>query len=1078
MESSEYTPFPITEVLNYFERSIEKVAKLRQEKANGVGLNTIYNEERSDKPYHTHWNNTLSQWYKSIFSHPTTKEKLKASLTGNHSFDTLEYHQEFLRNHIFEEIIHSSEASSMFEVMLTEVMPLYRYNGAWELIELNFHTFPLWHQWIMSLLKAKLGHDHPALGSSAKTYLTPSTKSHLTEELASIHKLVINSLETYSGEETTVNRKTLLAQSTAADGTLNIPKLFSKSASGSPLMQDELIPPMLLDLFKRRPVTFEITTPLVARYKWVLNEIVKANTDQYVRLLSSTNLLIDIFAIEDYWTFHECIKILWVVLEPLYSLMWSHSQELSKPAFMAALIYSTMTSDKSLIPFITNPEAFTRSFPVLFDFYHLMLDLAQVGIKEPLKDRKEYDFDAGRKRKEQIGIRLGVMTPSSDDPSVSALLTQLPEAHIEPTSPNHENDSDSDISHEKMLEQIRKALGPSDTVTCKGKPGSKNENTVQTAAAFTDATSSLDSKSSATLNGVQSVSQSKKSLFSSEKKESERPIAIPRSVRSSINGASNSNGLHTNCSASATDSASTTMPFNDTASTTDAALVNKNGKGVKRTRGDGYAFDQLNKHETDSCPNCTNQQSSNHSGRSSATLEIDNETCQKIMHELQNHIMNRYKQESRIDLMSNYVNSDGEVSPIDLMDTSDPNLKFLKMCYAKFFDIIIEGRSEALRKLCSEYKPVLIFSFVAFSFQMNSPKAPRVSSQKDLFRFIYNDEALMELQHFLPELPIAIGFVQLFTFVLSLMQTPEGTPTKLAERIDPLLSLDAISVPTDFENFAKTIGMIQETDGLSAFFMAVLIRSSSWKKIEKQFAENDLMRDNTYDHCVDVIRSLTKSDSQMLSAVTSELEFTMTSPMWLVRTQGYHICHDLSLFDPKSFTKEVRFTKIVESVQKVAGQHKKPINPAWTLTVKGFGDIRLKLLNNDNPTAGNYKMITIKDVLYVPSMSYNVLSLSAGGINKMTLADPLAPPFGRKNQVSIAVPNTSKKRSGKTAPLYVSIKLEIFNRDAIPFVIDYTHFGGNGNHNNKTIKDLKISALEAKAPRDGQLTGVGDVVVA
>ena len=134
-------------------------------------------------------------------------------------------------------------------------------------IELNFHTFPLWHLWIMSLLKAKLGQNHPALGLSAKTYLTPSTKGQLTDELASIHELVINSLENYSGEETTANRKTLLVQSTAKDGTLDIPKLFSKSASGSPLMQEELIPPMLLDLFKRRPVTFEITTPLVTQYK-------------------------------------------------------------------------------------------------------------------------------------------------------------------------------------------------------------------------------------------------------------------------------------------------------------------------------------------------------------------------------------------------------------------------------------------------------------------------------------------------------------------------------------------------------------------------------------------------------------------------------------------------------------------------------------------------------------------------------------------------------------------------------------------------------------------------------------------
>jgi hypothetical protein len=1087
MESSEYTPFPIIKVLDHFESSIKKVAKLRQEKANGVELNAIYNDERSDKPYHTHWKNTIPQWYKAIFSHPTTREKLKASLTGEYTFDTLEYHQEFLRNHIFEEIIHSSETSSMSEVMLTEVMPLYRFNGAWELIELNFHTFPLWHQWIMSLLKAKLGQNHPALGPSAKTYLTPSTKSQLTEELASIHKLVISSLETYSGEETTTNRKTLLAQSTTKDGNLDIPKLFSKSASGSPLMQDELIPPMLLDLFKRRPVTFEITTPLVARYKWVLNEIVKANTKQYAKLLSSTDLLIDTFTIEDYHTFHECMKILWVVLEPLYVFMWSHSQVVSKPAFMAAMIYSTMTSDKSFMPFMVNPDAFQKRFPVLFDFYHLMLDLAQVGIKEPLKDRQEYDFDAARKQTEKNNRQVDSVSPliQNDESPIPAPVSSSFEVQVEPINPNHDYDSDSDISHETMLEQIRKALGPSTTVTATSETGLRVENTIQMPAGFNPTSNTFNSALSAAPVAVGSSPQPKKPVFFSERKEGERPIAVPRSVKSSASSVSSSNGSQVSSSTPATDLVPNTKPMfsHYTASSPRSAHVGNSAGGVKQTRsdgntGNGLAAPDLVKNETAACLNCSQQHFPARSGGLSTISDMDNETCQRIMHDLQTHIMNRYKREARFDSMSNYVSSDGEIPPTDLMDSSDPNLNYLKKSYAKFFDITIDGRAAELRRLPSEFKPVLIFGFVAFSFQMNSPKAPQVRSQEDLFRFVYNDEALMELQHFLPEMPIAIGFVQLFTFVETLMQTPEGMPTRLAERIDPLLSLDNISAPTDFENFAKTLGMIQEVDGLSAFFMAVLLRSSGWKRIEKQIADNDAMCDIMYDQCIDAIRNMIKSGESGQPVGNDELEFTLTSPMWLVRTKGYHICHDLSLFDPKSFKKDNRPTGLVERVQKLATQHKKPINPAWVLKVEGVGDVRLKLLNNTNPTAGDYKIITIKDVFYVPSMRYNVLSLSAGGINKMTLADPLAPAFSSRNQISIAVPNTSKKkRSDKTAPLYISFKLEIFHLDLVPFIIDYTHFGGNGNHDNRELKEVKISALEIKAPLGDQLTGIGDVVM-
>ncbi|KAF5093701.1 hypothetical protein D0Z00_003909 [Geotrichum galactomycetum] len=310
------------------------------------------------------------------------------------------------------------------------------------------------------------------------------------------------------------------------------------------------------------------------------------------------------------------------------------------------------------------------------------------------------------------------------------------------------------------------------------------------------------------------------------------------------------------------------------------------------------------------------------------------------------------------------------------------------------------------------------------------------------------------------------------------MRTPAGTPTKLAERIDPLLSLDNISAPTDFENFAKSLGMIQEADGLSAFFIAVLLRSSGWKRIEKQIADNDAMCDIMYDHCVDVVRDMIKPGESKLPVGTDELEFTLTSPMWLVRTKGYHICHDLSLFDPKSFKKDNRPTGLVERVQKLATQHKKPTNPAWVLKVEGVGDVRLKLLNNANPAAGDYKTITIKDVFYVPSMRYNVLSLSGGGINKVTLADSHAPAFSSRNQISIAVPNTSKKkRSNKTAPLYISFKLEIFHFDLVPFIIDYTHFGGNGNHDNPELKDVKVSALQIKAPLGDQLTGIGDAVM-
>lgn len=1085
MESSEYTPFPVTKVLDHFESSIRKVAKLRQEKANGVGLNTIYNEERSDKPYHTHWKNTIPQWYKAIFSHPTTREKLKASLTGVYKFDTLEYHQEFLRNHIFEEIIHSSETSSMSEVMLTEVMPLYKFNGAWELIELNFHTFPLWHLWIMSLLKAKLGQNHPALGLSAKTYLTPSTKGQLTDELASIHELVINSLENYSGEETTANRKTLLFQSTAKDGTLDIPKLFSKSASGSPLMQEELIPPMLLDLFKRRPVTFEITTPLVARYKWVLNEIVKANSKQYAELLSSTDLLIDTFTIEDYHTFHECMKILWVVLEPLYAFMWSHSQVVSKPAFMAAMIYSTMTSDKSLMPYMVNPDAFQKRFPVLFDFYYLMLDLAQVGIKEPLKDRQEYDFDAGRKKTEENDKKVDRILPLSENDGsyVSAPLSSSFEIPVEPVNPHHDYGSDSDISHETMLEQIRKALGPSNTTTTKGETEPRIENNIPVSSGFNSTSGTLTSALSAAPVTAGSSSQPKKPGFFFERKEGERPIAVPRSVKSNASSVGSSTGTYASSSASAGDLPRNTKPklSHRTSSSPRGECVSVSAGGAKRTRIDGNAGKGLTapglaKNEAAANSSGTQQNPPARSGGSSTNSTMDNETCQKIMHELQTHIMNRYKNEARYDTMSNYVSSDGEVSATDLMDSSDPNLGYLKKCYAKFFDIIIDGRSAELRRLPSEFKPVLIFGFVAFSFQMNSPKAPQVRSQEDLFRFVYNDEALMELQHFLPEMPIAIGFVQLFTFIETIMQTPEGMPTRLAERIDPLLSLDKISAPTDFENFAKTLGMIQEVDGLSAFFMAVLLRSSGWKRIEKQIADNDAMCDIMYDQCIDVIRAMIKPGGSEKPVGNDELEFTLTSPMWLVRTKGYHICHDLSLFDPKSFKKDNRSLGLVERVQKLATQHKKPINPEWVHQIEGVGDVRLKLLNNANPTAGDYKIITIKDVFYVPSMRYNVFSLSGGGINKMTLADPLAPAFSPQNQISIAVPNTSKKkRSNKTAPLYISFKLEVFHFDLVPFVIDYTHFGGNGNHDNPALKEVKVRALEIKAPLGNQLTGIGDV---
>lgn len=300
--------------------------------------------------YSNHASTTLKHRVRNIFLNSLAKNQLKQSVL-RHNFKSLQYHDAFLRNHIFEEVIHSAQFSSIGEVMTNEIAPMYKYDSTWELMDLNYGTFPLWVQLMKSVFDSKFG--------SSEILFKPfdQLKDEKSQYAMTHYKsILIKDIKKYAGEK-------------------NTRKKVEGSKKGGSDEDDEFLPPRLLELLSELHSPYEIIRVLHKRHMIGIQQLLQRSSPFIAKLLVSPDLTNGL-TLQTHTLLHKCISAFWSVLEPVSMLFFAHP-EISKSTFMAAIIYTTLTSNPQYKHLMYDSQAFYTKLPSLFNLFYLLLDLAQ-----------------------------------------------------------------------------------------------------------------------------------------------------------------------------------------------------------------------------------------------------------------------------------------------------------------------------------------------------------------------------------------------------------------------------------------------------------------------------------------------------------------------------------------------------------------------------------------------------------------------------------------------------------------------------------------------------------------------------
>lgn len=379
------------------------------------------------------------------------------------------------------------------------------------------------------------------------------------------------------------------------------------------------------------------------------------------------------------------------------------------------------------------------------------------------------------------------------------------------------------------------------------------------------------------------------------------------------------------------------------------------------------------------------------------------------------------KEETNQELLDLYYDEHPLAQNGNFYDFSDPNIHVYERRFKECNDLILSGNTEKFMKSGIMHKSIFIFAiFIASNKAKNS-------LSNSLLNWLTDSNALMELQHFKPDIIEAIGFLQLFLFIEKIVNG------FLKNKINSLLKYEDIADEDEMYEFCISLSDHPDSP-FTLFNIAVFVLSDTWLDLNLQIARLKISKKQEYD---------------TLFASLKEPAFNPNKNFWLVRKEGFHICPFKEMFERKTFDEKTVQKRFVERLQK----HSSSISTRWYLKIEGIGEVKITV---------NKTTIVLKKVMYIPKMKYNVFSLGGYGITKAIFNDDLM-----DGEVTIVVPNVKKK--GKTAPLYQSLKLPIRVGNFFNYFIDESELG---IYEIETKKKL----IEYSLPEEGTVEGVGNIV--
>lgn len=315
----------------------------------------LQHEVPIDPAYSNQTGCTLKQMVKVLLSNPLAQNQLGLAVEDANP-KSLEFYEVLLRNHIFEEIINCLQYSSISDIMTNDISPVYKYDNAWEVVNITLGSVPFWLESMKTSFEINFGSSEP-LRKPVESW--EDSHNHSVEEYT---QFFIRSILRDIGDKADKGNKKKKPEDAIEDGLLR-------------LEDEEIFPEGYLDLLFTLKTPFDMGQVLVLRYM-LCTERVILRTSPYIAQLLVSQELITRFTLNNRTLLYEFMSSIWKTLEPVSNFFCVHS-EFSKATFMAAIIYSTLTSDPKYKALINDSSEFYSQLPHLYNIFYLLLDLGQ-----------------------------------------------------------------------------------------------------------------------------------------------------------------------------------------------------------------------------------------------------------------------------------------------------------------------------------------------------------------------------------------------------------------------------------------------------------------------------------------------------------------------------------------------------------------------------------------------------------------------------------------------------------------------------------------------------------------------------
>lgn len=333
------------------------------------------------EPKYSNANGTsLAHRIKYIFSDDLARKELKKSFQRNPMRD-MEYHDGYLRDHIFEEVVESIGHTTIGYILHDEVATSYRYDGSWDIMELRCDNLDLWLKSMANVFRVKYGSSDP-LFKPEKQWSIKREHSHSHYR----QTLISNLLNVIGGP---YPAGLTLRKQFEANGELVPRKPLSEMPAFTKDDEVKLLPLEMLEVVSTCPTAYEMVKVMQQR-KLICTEHGALDTAPLVPQL----LVEEVFfnrahvILQHHGLYHSWTQGVWTLISPFSQLLFAHA-EIPKCTLLSAVIYSMITSIPEYKNLFKDSDVLFNHFPSVHNMFYLLLDLAQDPSTAPVLPRRK-----------------------------------------------------------------------------------------------------------------------------------------------------------------------------------------------------------------------------------------------------------------------------------------------------------------------------------------------------------------------------------------------------------------------------------------------------------------------------------------------------------------------------------------------------------------------------------------------------------------------------------------------------------------------------------------------------------------